>query len=169
LPEGPMSSQSVPVEGATSTALSAVARTAAAPLFAAAAAVLAYYAADTLFQATTAGPLTRHMGLHILLMNVAAPALAAASLAGRRHRPRRARGADLAAPTVLQLVLLFGWHTPGAMAAAHAEPVLGAAAMISLGAVAAWFWYAILDNARRGVWPVALALMVTAKLYCFLA
>lgn len=113
------------------------------------------------------GPLSRHMTLHIFVMDVLAPIAAVA--AGASVRARIARGASSLAPaTIAHLAVLWTWHAPAALEAAMASPAAGLAMRLSLFAVATWFWTEVL--ARRGIegWRSILALLVTAKLFCLL-
>lgn len=114
------------------------------------------------------GMLSRHMLTHILLMNAGAPLLAAALIdaqggAGRSSLPR------LITSSLLQLLLLFGWHTPTAMAAAMAAPQLALFMHLSLFAAAVWFWHRVFVQASEHIWSALAALLVTAKLYCLMA
>jgi putative membrane protein len=106
------------------------------------------------------GPQARHMGVHILLMNVLAPAAAALLL--------------LAAPPVLapvwlwagaaaQLAMLWLWHAPAFSTLPHA---LHLALYGPLLASALLFWCAVAAAAR---WQAVLALLLTGKLTCLLA
>src|SRR5690606_12051202 len=66
------------------------------------------------------GPLSGHMAQHILLMNVLAPALALTLI--RLSLPLRGRA--LLAATLLQLILIWGWHAPGVLPIAANHSVL---------------------------------------------
>lgn len=111
-----------------------------------------------------AGPLTLHMGQHILLMNVAA--LAAAAVLGRRSDPWLARYPTAAA--VAQILLLWFWHAPPVLAAVLGSLALHAFMQASLLLVAIWFWRSLLAVSEQRQWvPVAL-LLLTSKLFCLL-
>lgn len=75
---------------------------------------------------------------------------------------------SLAAATLLQLVLLWGWHSPAVFAAATASAALMALMHLSLFAGALWFWSAVVVATRRGDWAPLGALLVTGKLFCLL-
>jgi putative membrane protein len=111
------------------------------------------------------GPLTLLMGTHILMMNVAAPALALAL--GRMMSIPADSGAALAAPTCLQIALLWLWHAPGVMSGAHL-PAAHAAMQASLFAAALWFWLAVWSQIGSARWRSLFALLVTGKLFCLL-
>lgn len=112
------------------------------------------------------GPLGRHMAEHILLMNVAAPALSLALARGARV----AQGASyrLGASTSVQLVTLWVWHAPGALAAAHASPALHVLMQASLLGSAMWFWIGVLGQEGNDRWRAIAALLLTGKLFCLL-
>lgn len=107
-----------------------------------------------------AGQMTRH----ILLMNLSAPLIVLAlALWLRNGFMRRAQGLLFAA-AVVQLALIWGWHSPPVLA--RANSALGHFAMqASLFAAALWFWSAVIAAAR---WKAMFALLVTGKLFCLL-
>jgi len=112
------------------------------------------------------GPLSAGMAGHILLMNFLAPV--AAVWAARSYpalvRPFR----SLAAPTLAQLLLLWGWHAPPTLAAAMDRPGLHLAMQGSLLLAALWFWSAVTNAMAGGQWRAIAALLVTSKLFCLL-
>ncbi len=111
------------------------------------------------------GPLSSHMGLHILLMNGCAPLLAL--FAGSRALlPCRAKA--LLAATVTQAIVLWAMHAPGVVTAALRTPALHLAMQVVLFAVALWFWIAVFAQAGRSGWRAMAALLVTGKLFCLL-
>lgn len=114
------------------------------------------------------GPLTGHMIAHILLMNAAAP-LAVLVLrpvlsrsAFRKGRPR------LAAATMVQLALLWVWHSPRLLQLSLDLPAVGLLMAASLMAAALWFWSAVLAAVGAARWKAIFALLITAKLFCLL-
>lgn len=116
-----------------------------------------------------AGPLAQQMAAHILLMDAAAPLLAlcllgSAAAAGARSIACR----SLALPTVLQLALLWIWHSPAAMSLATASHGGHLAMQSTLFAAAMWFWLAVLGLQGADRWRSILALLVTGKLFCLL-
>lgn len=126
-------------------------------------------AGATLFLTYTAfdpGPLSHHMARHVLIMNVAAPVAATALYARRPGSLVAPLG--LAAASTLQLLLLWGWHTPPALAASEQSPLLMLLMHLSLFGAALLFWLAIHTAASREHWRSLLALLVTAKLFCLL-
>lgn len=114
-----------------------------------------------------AGPLSAHMGLHILLMNAAAPlaALAAASLLPhaafnlRRH---------LWLATIAQLAVLWAWHAPPALSLALGSAPLHLLMQAMLFLCAFWFWSAVFHIRGDRRWRAILALLLTSKLFCLL-
>ncbi|MGE0716022.1 MAG: cytochrome C oxidase assembly protein, partial [Alphaproteobacteria bacterium] len=73
-------------------------------------------------------PLVEHMGWHLLLMNLVAPALVLAVPALRRSP----MSAVLPAATVGQIVLLWTWHAPPVLDAAMRHHALHLAMQLSL-------------------------------------
>lgn len=104
------------------------------------------------------GTLAGHMLLHLVVMNGVA-LLLATSL-----RPKL-RGL-LAASTVLQIALLWGWHVPSVYAAASHSLVLTLSMHASLLAVSFLFWSAVLAHPVEKSWQTILAALVTAKAFC---
>ena len=104
------------------------------------------------------GTLAGHMLLHLVVMNGAALLFAAAL------RPKL-RGM-LAASTVLQIVLLWGWHIPSVYAAASHDTALSVAMQASLLAVGFLFWSSVLAHPVGKSWQTILAALVTAKAFC---
>lgn len=112
------------------------------------------------------GPLSSGMAAHILMMNVVAPVavLAMGHFSPSVGRPFR----RLAAPTLAQLALLWGWHAPAAYAAAMHDPGLHLSMQVSLLLAALWFWSAVINSMTGGQWRAIAALLVTSKLFCLL-
>jgi putative membrane protein len=108
------------------------------------------------------------MTMHLVLMNAVAPLLALTIAAMRRLPPISASGRSLMAASLVQLALLWGWHAPTAVAAAHRLPALTALAMLSLSAAALWFWLAVILDRSAMRWRALLALLLTGKLFCLL-
>ena len=97
-------------------------------------------------------------------MNLLAPA--AVVWAARSPLLINFRG--LAAPTILQLVLLWGWHAPPSLAAAMERPGLHFAMQGSLLFAALWFWSAVVTASAMHQWRAITALLLTSKLFCLL-
>ena len=74
----------------------------------------------------------------------------------------------LVAASVVQLVLLWGWHAPPALALTLHTPAAHAAMQISCLAAALWFWLAILADRSAMRWRALFALLITGKLFCLL-
>ena len=108
--------------------------------------------------------LTAQMAVHILAMNVAAPALIL-FLHNKGILPRR-RLTGLTLAAVVQIAAIWVAHAPGVIAHATIAGML--LLHIALFAIALWFWQEVLaaDGDRR--WRAALALLMTAKIFCLL-
>jgi putative membrane protein len=112
-------------------------------------------------------PLTHHMIVHILLMNVVAPVFAltfkplpTSSLAG---------GRALVAASALQLALLWMLHIPLILEASMRSPTLQAGLFSALLASASIFWASVLTQRGAGRWRALVALLLTGKVFCLLA
>ena len=113
------------------------------------------------------GPLARHMALHILAMNVAAPLLAA--LLVTRFRLPAPSPAWLWAAALGQLAALWGAHLPAihdGVAASHGL-AFAMHGILLLAALA--FWIAVVAQPNDRTWHAIAALLVSGKLVCFLA
>ncbi|HEX7061190.1 MAG TPA: cytochrome c oxidase assembly protein [Woeseiaceae bacterium] len=109
------------------------------------------------------GPLSAQMLLHIVAMNAAAPLLAMAVL-----RVSHAALARLLLPaTLVQVLLLWAWHSPPAVAATLHSDLLHGGMLASLFAAALLFWTAVFA-CREARWRAILSLLVTGKLVCLL-
>jgi putative membrane protein len=111
-------------------------------------------------------PLSRHMVVHVVLMNGVAPTLAV-PLAGSGFFGNAGAG-QLACATGFQLLALWGWHTPAALVLGHASPAIHLLALAVLSAAALWFWIAVLSQDGTARWCSILVLLVTGKLFCLL-
>lgn len=113
------------------------------------------------------GSLAQHMLAHVVAMGLVAPLIVLAWRSVSDARMPRA-GYGLVISTVLQLVLLWGWHLPAVFQASAHHP-LGMAAMHgSLFLAAIWFWQAVIAEVDRAGWKALAALLVTGKLFCLL-
>lgn len=136
------------------------------PISLAASAVLLLLA---VFYVAASGALSRHMILHIALMTGLAPLIVHLFLKRTPARAPVTRGSNLLTATALQLLLFFIWHSPRGMSMAM-ESLVGQVVMqASLLAAAIWFWYCIMTYPRGNVWPAAVSLLVTGKLFCLVA
>jgi putative membrane protein len=115
---------------------------------------------------TLLGPLAQHMATHLLLMNAVAPALALATTALPLRMVASAR--SLALATLAQLLLLWAWHAPAALAAAWHVPAVHALMQLSLFSSALWFWLAVIADRGAFRWRALFALLITGKLFCLL-
>ena len=113
------------------------------------------------------GPQARHMGLHIVAMNIVAPLLAALLVA---RWPRRMRSrAGSGSPRSIQVVALWASHAPAVhhLAMARSGVQLATHGILLLSALAFWTLLLALPDARR--WHAIPALLLTGKLVCLLA
>lgn len=113
------------------------------------------------------GVLAHHMAVHIVAMNVAAPAVA---LAWRAFSPRgdHSWSSRLWPAAALQLALLLGWHMPAVLAFAFSSSAAMTAMHLSLFLAALAFWLAVVDAADEAAWRPLVALAATGKVFCLL-
>jgi putative membrane protein len=115
-----------------------------------------------------AGAFSRHMIIHIALMTVAAPILALKLRYSSFQQS--ASVSTLVVAIILQLALLFAWHSPPgiglAMAGGHAGALLMQASLL-LSAL--WFWLTIFNQTGEHLWRSVIALLLTGKLFCLIA
>ena len=129
-----------------------------------------------------------HMAQHLMLMNVAAPLLVLAAplqvmlrplpapwqhaLARLVRRPAWRGGwawlSGLAVATLVQMLLLWSWHTPRGVTLALADDAVHIAMHATLLAAALLFWTAVLRpllaHSGQRQWPPLAALAATLKL-----
>ena len=113
------------------------------------------------------GPQARHMGLHILAMNVVAPAVAGIFVAHWRRRDTKPSWLWIA--TVAQIAVVWISHAPPVQTAAMAFPGIQLAAHGLLLASALSFWMLLLSLPDSRRWHALPALLLTGKLVCLLA
>ena len=110
------------------------------------------------------GPLAGHMALHIATMNVLAPLLAlwicARGWLGRSVE----HSSMLWGATLLQMALLWAWHSPPLQFASHTSPLIALGLHSALLLAAVVFWSTIIAGARP--WQSILALLLSGKLAC---
>jgi len=111
------------------------------------------------------GQFASHMLQHLVLMNLMVPV---AIFVFRGHLHQRWIGHSWPWATAAQIVLLWSWHSPSALAAAMASPLLMALMHISLVMAAIWFWASIAAMRREESWRALFALLITGKLFCLL-
>jgi putative membrane protein len=114
------------------------------------------------------GPLTGHMTTHILLMNVVAPFAVLMSRPMANGWLTAAGRQNLVTATILQLALIWAWHSPPLLEASLTTWTAGLAMSGSLLAAALWFWHAVLTASGTRRWQSVVALLVTAKIFCLL-
>jgi len=113
------------------------------------------------------GPQARHMGLHILAMNVVPPAVAGMIAA---HRPMPdAKPSWLWVATAAQIAAVWISHAPPVQAAALAHPGVQLAmhGLLLVAALSFWMLLLSLRDVRR--WHAIPALLLAGKLVCLLA
>jgi putative membrane protein len=113
------------------------------------------------------GPLSQHMVLHILTMNVAAPVTAAWLTASGTARTTAPGWLWLVA--AVQILALYFLHTPRFHVLAAHDSAISLAMHGVLAGVAFGFWTTLLRLSDRQQWHAPAALLVTAKLACLLA
>jgi putative membrane protein len=111
-------------------------------------------------------PLASQMAIHILAMNLLAPALILAlrRFSALTHR----RFGGLALATTVQLVAIWAAHAPALLDAMHGRTVWMLSVHVALFAVAFWFWHEVFATAGDRRWRAVVALLITAKLFCLL-
>jgi putative membrane protein len=112
----------------------------------------------------SAGPLSGLMLQHMVLMNLLVPGLIYVLHPTVPNIVSRNWPLAMA----IQLVLLWGWHSPPALESAMSSPMIMLAMSTSLTVAAAWFWLAIYVTPAGGRWRAIFALLVTGKLFCLL-
>jgi putative membrane protein len=110
--------------------------------------------------------LAGHMALHIATMNVIAPFVAVWICATGWLQPSAGRSSILWTATLLQMALLWGWHSPALQYATHTSPALELGLHAALLVAAVVFWSAVIASANR--WQVILALLLSGKLACLI-
>ena len=110
------------------------------------------------------GPLSGLMLQHMVLMNLVVPGV----IYLLRPTVLSSVSKNWPLATATQLALLWGWHSPPALVAAMANPVVMLIMGASLTAAAAWFWLAVYATSATGRWRAIFALLVTGKLFCLL-
>jgi putative membrane protein len=135
------------------------------PAIASASAVL--FAGTIVLAASDLGHFSAHMVVHIASMNVAAPLLAAWAMT---HWPARGIPASwLWIATLVQIGLLWTWHSPAVHNASAETPALGLALHGTLFLAALSFWFSLLTISTAARWQTIPALLLTGKLACLLA
>ena len=113
------------------------------------------------------GHFSTHMMFHIAIMNVAAPLLAAWAIA--RLQTPAISSSWLWSATLVQIVLLWAWHSPAIHNGIVQSPALGLASHGVLLLAALSFWFALLRISVAARWQTIPALLLTGKLACLLA
>ena len=126
-------------------------------------------ASGVMFALMDLGPLSGHMAVHIVAMNVAAPLAAVAwrSRFARRHAASSSPALGLWIATIGQLGLLWAAHSPPVHHAAQSSALAYVGLHGALFLVALAFWVSIVD-AVSARWQAMLALLVSGKLACLL-
>ena len=113
------------------------------------------------------GRFSAHMMLHIATMNVAAPLLAAWALV--RWSTRGIAATWLWSATLVQIVLLWAWHSPAIHNVTIESPATGVALHGVLFLAALCFWFTLLSISAAARWQTIPVLLLTGKLACLLA
>jgi putative membrane protein len=111
-------------------------------------------------------PLAAQMAIHIVAMNLLAPALI---LVLRRSSVwTRRRFGGLALPTVVQLVAIWSAHAPALLDTMHGHLIGMLSLHLALFLIALWFWHEVIATPGDRRWRSVVALLITAKLFCLL-
>ena len=130
--------------------------------------VLALLFSSAFFWPLPLGPLATEMAIHIGLMSLLGPLVAALCVYALRRT--RSRGAGwLWIATISQIALLWALHIPNVHHAVMMSALLRAIALASLFLLAVGFWFRLLDRRASPPWQEVLALLITTKLACLLA
>jgi putative membrane protein len=113
------------------------------------------------------GPLSQHMALHILSMNVAAPLIAVMIV--DRGTPRTFAPRWLWAVACMQILALWFLHTPRFHAMAAHDGAINVTMHGALAGLALAFWVALMSLGPEQRWHAPVALLLTGKLACLLA
>jgi putative membrane protein len=132
-------------------------------------AALAVLGLLAVYYAGPAGPLSRHMIVHIALMTAVAPVISS-SLLNMRYLPvNPASIRTLISAMTVQIIVLLAWHSPpgiGLTMKGHAGSWL---MQITLLVSASWFWFAVFNQRREHLWRSVIVLLLTGKLFCLVA
>lgn len=120
-------------------------------------AALVIVAGAWVFLGVSAGPIARHMAVHILIMNVVAPLAAVAASPWIRFTSPR----TLWIATLAQLAILALWHTLSPHGETHATSPLALGLLL---VIAGTFWLAVFTTRSRG--QALAALLLTGKIVC---
>jgi len=121
----------------------------------------------TVLAAYDLGHFSTHMMVHIASMNVAAPLLAAWAIA--RWPSRGIRPSWLWTATLVQIVLLWAWHSPAVHNVTFQSPAFALMLHGVLFLAALSFWFTLLTTSATARWQTIPALLLTGKLACLLA
>jgi putative membrane protein len=110
------------------------------------------------------------MAVHILLMTFLAPVLALAARRTMRAALAPMKGvlAHVEIAAAVQLAMVWAWHAPPVLAAAHGSHVLHVAMQATLLASALWFWASLFAISGNSRWRGIVALLFTSKIFCLL-
>lgn len=113
------------------------------------------------------GLVSKHMAVHIAMMNVAAPLLAAGLGSAGWLGRRASSNAAIWSATILQMAALWAWHSPFIQQATHTSSILAVALHIGLLLTAVAFW-GVLIAAYERPWQGILGLLMSGKFACLL-
>ena len=121
----------------------------------------------TIMLACDLGPQARHMGLHIVAMNIVAPAVAGVLVAYGRAGDSKPSWLWIA--TGAQIAAVWIAHAPAVQTAAMMFPAVQLAIHGVLLIAAMLFWLSLLSLPEPRRWHALPALLLTGKLVCLLA
>jgi putative membrane protein len=113
------------------------------------------------------GHFSTHMVLHIASMNIIAPSVAALIVTYRHIGGTRPFW--LWTATLLQIVLLWTWHSPTVHHLLLQSAAAGLTFHAALLLAALFFWLSLLTVSAASRWQTIPALLLTGKLTCLLA
>jgi putative membrane protein len=107
------------------------------------------------------------MAIHIAMMNVAAPLLAAGLGSTGWIGHKASSSSAIWSAAILQMALLWAWHSPSLQQATHASSILALVLHTGLLLTAVAFW-GVLIAAYDRPWQGILALLMSGKFACLL-
>lgn len=116
------------------------------------------------FEMPILGPVSKHMAIHLFLMNALAPLLAFAAC---RACEWASSGRALLTAAIMQVVLLWAAHIPAVVEGSH-DAAINLASNAILFVTSLWFWLAVLSQRGSHRWRSIAALLLTGKLFCLL-
>jgi putative membrane protein len=109
--------------------------------------------------------LARHMAVHVFLMGVVAPLVAMQLPVSTGFFQR---GGILGILTALQILLLYFWHSPEALAWSMQSTLRVTFVQLCLLLIAIAFWVGVFNHFRHARWQSIFTILVTGKTFCLL-